>query len=154
LTDSNNEQPRVQYQAGIIRLDREGRWFHDNVEITHKRTIDLFNKSIKKDPAGGYMLHVGVEYCHIVVEDTAYFVKRVDYDGDRCVLWLSDGEVEDLNPATLRVGDENAMYCDVKGGEFPAKFTRPAYYQLTDNLEETDDGYGIRIGGKVWPIKS
>ncbi len=144
---------RFRYEGGLIKLDREGRWFHDGVEITHGRTLDLFNRSIERDPEGGYRLSVGLEYAPIDVEDTPYFVRRVDLTEEGAALRLSDGTDEALDPATLRVGGANVLYCAVKGGEFPAKFLRPAYYQLMERLEETGDGYGVRLGGELWLIK-
>jgi uncharacterized protein len=148
-----SDDPKYKYKGGEIRLDREGRWFHEGVEITHELTLDLFNKSICKDPKGGYQLVIGLEYSPIVVEDTPFFVKSVDIEDDRALLKISDGTEEDLVPQTLRVGDDNVLYCDVKKCQMPARFFRPAYYQLMKNLEETKDGFAVKIGDKTWPIK-
>lgn len=146
---------RFQYQGGEIRLDKEGRWFHEGVEITHKLTADLFSRSVRKNPEGeGYILEVGMEWCPIVVEDTPFVVRRAEVKDERAVIWLNDGTVEDLDLSTLRVGGENVLYCDVKNGEYPARFLRPAYYQITGTLEETEKGYAIRVGDKLWPIKT
>jgi hypothetical protein len=142
------------YQGGLIRLDKEGRWFHEGVEITHKLTADLFSRSVHKNPDGGYMLVVGAEWSPIEVEDTPFMVRRVELDGDRAVIRLNDGTEEELDAGTLRVGDENVLYCDVKDGEYPARFLRPAYYQLMQGLTETDDGYAVRIGNRLCPIKT
>jgi len=151
-----NEQastPRFEYQGGEIRLDNEGRWFHEGVEITHKLTAELFSQSVKKHPDGGYCLEVGVERARIVVDDTPYMVGRVTVEGGVATARLNDKSEEDLDLASLRVGEDNVLYCRVKNGEFPARLLRPAYYQLMKYLEETDDGYAVRIGEKLWPIK-
>ncbi|HUT52263.1 MAG TPA: hypothetical protein VM658_02630 [bacterium] len=144
-------RPRDEYKGGEIRLDKEGRWFHEGVEITHRLTLDLFNRSIKRHPGGGYCLEVGPECARIVVEDTPYMVKRVDLDGGGARIRVSDGTEEPLDPSTLRIGPENVLYCTVKG-EFPARFLRPAYYQLMQGLTETEDGYAVEIGGRLWPL--
>jgi len=143
---------KYEYQVGEIRLDREGRWFHEDVEITHQLTLDLFNRSIRKCADGGYCLEVGAEWARIEVEDTPYLVKRVDLKNDGAIIRLSDATEEPLDPATLRVGRENVLYCTVKGGEFPARFLRPAYYQLMQRLMETEGGYAVEIGGRVWSL--
>jgi hypothetical protein len=65
---------------------------------------------------------------------------------------LSDATEERLDPATLSIGQENVLYCKVKG-EFPARFLRPAYYQLMEALVETEDGYAVKIGGRLWSLK-
>lgn len=144
--------PPYEYQGGEIRLDKMGRWYHDGVEITHQRTMELFHRSITKGE-GGYFLEIGHERARIVVEDTPYMVRRVDVHDDRAVIRLTDGSEEDLDPGTLRVGNDNVLYCDVKKGEFPARFFQAAYYQLMLGLEETADGYAVRIGDRRWPIR-
>ena len=150
---SGDDKPGYRFQGGDIFLDKEGRWYHEGVEITHKLTADLFSRSIQRDPEGGYRLVVGLEWAPIQVEDTAFVVRRVDVEDKGALLRLNDGTEEALDPATLRVGDDNVLYCEVKSGTEPARFLRPAYYQLMQNLEEASDGYAVRLGGRLWPIK-
>jgi uncharacterized protein len=147
-------KPRFEYKGGVIRLDKEGNWYHDEVKITHQLTADLFSQSIKKLPDGQYCLEVGLECAIIEVEDTPYMVREATIESDRVVIRLNDKSEEELNLDSLRVGDENVLYCDVKSGDSPARFLRPAYYQLMQNLEETDGGYAIRVGEKLWPVKT
>lgn len=145
--------PKFKYEGGHIRLDKEGRWFHDGVEITHDLTRDLFSQSVKKREEGeGYCLEIGLECAEIEVEDTPFVIKRATLDDKGATLLLSDKTEERLDPGTLRVGSDNVLYCDVKGGEFPARFLRPAYYQLMEALVETESGYAARLGGELWPI--
>ncbi len=33
-------------------FDKEGRWFHEGVEITHRRTCVLFSRNLHKGPDG------------------------------------------------------------------------------------------------------
>jgi uncharacterized protein len=143
-----------EYQGGEIRLDKEGRWFHEGVEITHQLTLDLFSSSIHLGQDGAYYLIVGPERARIVVEDTPYVVRRVTLEPERALLLLNDRTEETLDPTTLRVGADNVLYCSVKTGAFRARFLRPAYYQLMERLEENQDGYAVRLGNKLWPIRS
>jgi hypothetical protein len=139
----------AQYQyPGRICLDKEGRWFHEGVEITHLRTIELFSKSVVKDNDCGYLLKIGKEWAKIVVEDTPYMVRSVDLRDDSVLIELNDKSVEHLNPASLRVGNDNVLYCKVKSGEFPARFLRPAYYQLMTRLHEDKKGFYLEIRGQ------
>jgi len=143
---------RFRYKGGEIRLDKEGNWYHEGVKITHKLTADLFSRSIKKGEGGGYVLEIGQEWAPVVVEDTPFMVRSVDLTDAGAVLTLNDGTQEQLDPETLRVGDDNVLYCEVKKGEHPARFLRPAYYQLMKRLVETDDGYALELGGKKWKV--
>jgi hypothetical protein len=57
-------------------------------------------------------------------------------------LRLNDESEEVLDPTTLSVGPENVLYCLVKGREHTARFSRPAYYQLTVYVQE-DTATGV-----------
>ena len=132
-------------------LDKEGRWFHEGVEITHGRTHLLFSKSIRRDPTGKYYVHVGSESAEVIVEDAPYTIRSVtlqeESDGPPMdyILHLNDETEERLESGSLVVSDENVMYCRVKGGTERARFLRAAYYQICAKLEydETDDRYWL-----------
>jgi hypothetical protein len=132
-------------------LDKEGRWFHEGVEITHVRTRLLFSKSIRRDLAGNYYVHVGAECAEVIVEDAPYTITSVtlqeEPDGppQGYVLHLNDETQEPLESGSLVVSEENVMYCRVKGGKERARFLRAAYYQICTKLQydETNDRYWL-----------
>ena len=132
-------------------LDKEGRWFHEGVEITHPRTRLLFSKSIRRDPSGKYHVHVGPESAEVIVEDAPYTIRSVtileELDGPpkEYILHLNDETQERLESDGLVVSEQNVMYCRVKGGAERARFLRPAYYQICAKLEyeEADDRYWL-----------
>jgi hypothetical protein len=136
-------------------LDREGRWFHDGVEITHERTRLLFSKSIRRRASGTYCLQIGSESAEVVVEDAPYTVLSVtiqeDPDGfpQEYILHLNDETEERLESGSLFVGAGDVMYCKVKGGLERARFLRPAYYQICAKLEydARNDRYGLPSAG-------
>ncbi len=151
---SDTEGQKFEYKGGELFLDKEGRWFHDGVEITHKLTADLFSRSIRRDDTGRYVLEVGREWAPVKVEDTPFMVRRVDVKEDGANATLNDGSEEDLDLKTLRINDENVLYCYVKNGEYPARFLRPAYYQLMSCLVEDQQGYAVNINNQTWHIKN
>ena len=53
---------------------------------------------------------------------------------------LNDESREPLDPATLRVGAENVLYCRVKGSAHEARWLRPAYYDLMRHAEPAAGG--------------
>ena len=46
---------------------------------------------------------------------------------------------EHLDPATLWVGRRNVLYCRIREGRFPARFSRPAYYQIAEWIRENEE---------------
>jgi len=122
-------------------LDKEGRWYHEGVQITHQRTCQLFSKSLHKHPDGDYYLHVGPERTRVELEDTPYLVRSVTVEEDHAGspqgyrLSLSDQTEELLDPRTLTVGKGEVLYCSVKSGQERGRFLRSAYYQLCSRIE-------------------
>lgn len=137
-------------------LDKEGRWFHEGVEITHRRTHLLFSKSIRRDPTGKYYVHVGLESAEVIVEDAPYTIRSVtiqeglDDPPKDYILHLNDETQERLESGSLVVSEQNVMYCTVKGGTERARFLRAAYYQICTKLQyhETDDRYWLPCGDR------
>ena len=134
----------------VIVLTRQGVWVADGTEISHEPTRKLFARSLKRDEEG-YYLHIGCETKRIEVEDTAYFVHRIDGDpGQGVELWINDETRERLKPGTLayRPGRLTAR---IRNGEEEAKFLHSPYFDLLKHLEEDARGYYLtfRDGGRV-----
>jgi len=143
----------------LITVDKEGRWYHKGAEMIHREFIRLFYDNMVLDSLGRYIIDWKGQRCYVDVEDTAFVVRRVArQDGDenngkeRFVLSLSDDSQEELMPETLSVGRDNVLYCSVKSGTFPARFTRAAYYQLTDHVQEEDGDYYLAVNGRKYKI--
>ncbi len=82
-------------------------------------------------------------------------VTRVTGDPERgFTLRLNDESEEALDPPTLYVGQDQVLYCLVKGREHTARFLRPAYYQLTAHVQEdtATDSFLLRLGNTTYPI--
>jgi len=139
---------------GKLFLDKEGRWFHEGVEITHPRTCELFSRSVCREADGGYGLQIGRERARIEVEDTPYMVREVRFCGAQVELKLNDGSLEILDPASLRIGAANVLYCQVKPEKLPARFLRPAYYQLVGRVEQDEDGYFLELGREKFYLRN
>jgi hypothetical protein len=127
----------------------DGRWYADDEPIVHPRLARLFSRYVRRKPSGGYEIWIDERYhADVEVEDTPYVVTGVHADADESLLIaLNDGTTEQLDPATLAVGDGNVLYCAVKQGAERARFLRPAYYQLTAFIEEPVPGrFLLRCG--------
>lgn len=143
----------------LIYIDKEGCWTHKGVEMIRKDLIQLFYQNMELDSEGRYIINWQDSRCYVDVEDAAYVVTRVLFKEKTTegkagfVLNLSDGTREILMPETLRTGNDNVLYCKIKGKTFPARFIRPAYYQLAEHLEEEKGTYFVRLNGRKYPIE-
>ena len=143
----------------LIFIDKEGHWHHEGVEMIRRDFIRLFYENMEMDSLGRYVINWGGKCCYVEVEDTAFVVRNMAYQdatGDtaaRVILYLSDDSQEDLAPETLYVGKDNILYCRVKGSAFPARFNRPAYYQLAKRIKDENGVFYLSIGDRDYKIK-
>lgn len=138
--------PEGRSRESTIVLDKEGRFFHDGAQVTHPGMAKAFATWIARHPDDGrYILSNGYDWSYFHVEDVPFFVVRVRLSGEKNgaespQIELSDGTIEALDPDRLWLGPEDALYADVKGGAFQARFTRSAQLGLSDLLVEGEGG--------------
>jgi hypothetical protein len=132
-----------------IVLDAKGRFFNDGVGIEHGGLAAAFASWIRRHPDDGrFILTNRYDWTYFTVEDVPFFVRGLSVEPSGVVLRLSDGTEETLDPSTLSVGDADALYARVKGGEFEAKFLPAAQLALVEIVVEMPDGRpGIEICG-------
>lgn len=139
-------------QTGI-RLDREGRLWHEGREITHSGLRQALLRWLDVLPDGRPILRLDSRrYAYLDVEDAHLLVTSTRWEGDRAILTLNDGSEEELDYSTLRQGRGYALYCRVRGGTLEARFTTPAYYALAEHILETDHGFALEAAGTEHPI--
>ncbi len=142
--------PEGRSRESTIRLDGEGRFFHDDAPVEHPKLADAMHTWIGRHPDDGrYILTNGYDWTYFVVEDVPYFVRSLrEVDGD-AVLVLNDATEEVLEPSTVRANERGELYLQVKReakcGPFDAKLTRFAQSQLGPFLRPgEDDASGAR----------
>jgi hypothetical protein len=144
-------------QSGI-RLDRDGRFWHRGAPVEHPGLAAAFHRWLTTDEKGRYVLRTDRDWCVVEVEDAPLVARSIDEDDGRILLQLSDGTVEPLDASTLeQAAGDHVLYCSVSRGErpWPVRFSRPAYYQLLERLE--NDGAGqpvLRLEGKVYSVRT
>ena len=147
----DNDSADVFDATPFLRLviDKDGRWFQNGAEIIHPHIYRQFCAMLEHAPDGGYQVRMGKEICRVEVEDAPFVVQRVeDMDGNEVSILLNDGTTEKLDPEGFWIGAHNAPYCTVKQGGFHARFSRPAYYQIAQHIEqgEKDDEFFLVLG--------
>ena len=133
LSDEQIEKLR---QSGI-RLDPEGRFWHEGAEVTHHGLKAAFWRWLDRNPDGRFVLRLDDKrFVYLDVDDAPYAVRSLRWEGDRPIARLSDDSEEPLDCATLRLKDEVA-YVTVKG-RFDARFTTSAWSVLAERIFERD----------------
>jgi hypothetical protein len=143
-----------------LRIDKEGRWFFRDEEITHRKTYLLYCRNLTLDESGRIVLRIGREQCPVEVEDVPFVVKTLEFalaeDGELKAigLVLNDETREELLPETLRIGPDHVLYCRVRSGKFEARFSRGAYQLLFPFIrhEEREDRFFLSIDGKAYDL--
>ncbi len=135
-----------------IRLDRDGRWWHDDERVEHPKIIEAFNTGLVPTEDGRFKLQFGWDWCFVEVEDAAYRVVAVDARPDGIGLRLSDRTSELLDPETLALDEEGVLSCRVKQGRAKARFTRDAQFAFGEFLDDDDGQLVVRAGGRRWRI--
>ena len=127
--------------SGKIRFGKDGRWYSDDEPIPNRAICRLFSRAMKVETNGRGRLELGEDKADVIIEDTPWVVTAVEGDPARgFTVVLNDETREPLDPASLRVGAENVLYCRVKGGAHEARWLRPAYYDLMRHAEPAAGG--------------
>jgi len=136
-------------------LDKEGHIWHEGTEVDDVRFAFLVNRTLQPAADGMYLVRCQNENCFFRVEDVPYVVQDLAFHKNekgelhQIDLIFPGGYVEILDPATLRVGANNVLYCNVRKGSFDARFSRKAYFQLIPYLQEDSEShrYYIELNG-------
>lgn len=134
-------------ENAVFRLDRYGRWWNDCEKFTHKKIIDHFHRSIRRDADGFFLFqsHGNVEEkVYFPYEDTAYFIFDVS-ETEPVTLTMNTGSQILLVPEHLFL-KEDILYVTVEGD--PARFTDRAMMRLSPWIEEGGGGF-IFVSGEV-----
>ena len=124
-------------RESTIRLDAEGRFWHDGDRVSHPALEKALHSWISRHPDDGRLILTnGYDWTYFQVDDAPFTVTALHVVGDRATLVLSDDSEEPLVPEALRTGAANALYTRVKGGAFDARFSRHAQLALAPLLRE------------------
>ena len=134
-----------------LRIDREGRWFHEGVEIVREEIRNLFSHHLVRCADGTYCVRMEGDEARVIVDDVPFLIVRVTKNPDcGLTLVLNDGALESLDARTIVFRNSNVPYCRVRGG-LEARFSRPAYYQLAEFIEydERSDRFRLVLDGEA-----
>ena len=141
-------------RESTIRLDTEGKFWHDGERVDHPALDKALHEWIALHPDDGrFILTNGYDWTYFQVDDAPYTVRALRLNSDGVTLVLSDETEEPLAPETLHVGQGDALYAKVKAGKFTAKFSRHAQTALAPILHEDKPGaLRLKVGERDYPI--
>ena len=145
--------PPSEWKLPDLRVDRDGDWYDEGVQVTHPGILANLRGTLRRD-ADGYFIQTRVRI-PVRVDDVPFVIVRAERRGDDLHAVLNDGTEELLDPSTLRVGADEVPYGGVKRGAFEARFSRAAAWQLLQ-LAEHDEASGasvLRVRGSAWPLR-
>jgi hypothetical protein len=131
-----------------IRLDREGRFWHEGATIDHEGMRRAFFRWMDRLDDGRPILRLDENrYVYLDVDDAPLLVTSARWDGDRAFITTNDGAEQELAYDTLAVADDDAMYCHVRNRKLEARLTTPAFHTISERIEETENGFALRAAG-------
>lgn len=137
-----------------MRIDREGRWWHEGRRIEREALVRLFASVLRREPDGRHVLVTPAEKLDIDVELAALRVTAMSREGEgqdaRIALQLNDGHGLLLgldHPLTVRDG----LPLVAVGRGLEASFERPVYYEIAE-LALASDPPGIWSDGHFFPL--
>ncbi|MCB9548266.1 MAG: hypothetical protein H6706_20805 [Myxococcales bacterium] len=136
-----------------LRLDREGRWFHEGEPFEHARLIALFDRGIDAHPETGEpIVHIGDRWCYFQAEDTPFLVRRLEVADDGFFAHLNNGERLAV-PATGFEAHGDHVYVDLAPDRHRrARLDRATQSRLWADLDA--DGACIVNAAGRWPVRS
>jgi hypothetical protein len=143
-----------------IAIDKEGVWYYQGQEMIRKDIVQYFSQHLKLDDSGRYVILIGNDQEYVQVEDSPLVVRNLgrvpaeDSGEDKIELYLSDGSWENLDPETLRISDEHIPYCRVRQNTINARFSRAAYYALSQFINEDEEGnFFLVLNGRRYHLR-
>lgn len=150
---------RLRENSGI-RLDREGRFWHEGTLVEHPKVQLLFHQGLGRAPDGRATLTVGRTWCYLSVDDTLYLVRRAICRGEAgrlssCELVLDDASTEPLSfsPGVLRLDEEGVLRVLVKQGREWARLSAEAQAVLGPWLVEVGEGWALQTVAGAVPVE-
>lgn len=127
-----------------MRIDRDGRWFHDKGEIKRIELVRLFASILRREEDGKYYLVTPPEKYPVVVDEAPFVAVAVVRDGDRLVFATNLGDsvvLDDKHPLWVDASErgEPIPYINIRE-KLNALINRNTFYELVEMAEHRCSG--------------
>ena len=151
MTKNKPTEIIIPKDRAIFWLDKNGRWHNAHGEFEHKKIIDYFHSSIKKDENGYYLFQEREnlrEKVYFHYEDTALFAVDLIKEKDITLILNTKKQIK-LKPRNLFIRADD-LY--MRMGEETIKFAERGLMKISDLLEYDNDQYFIKIENRRYRI--
>lgn len=118
-----------------MRIAADGKWYHQNGEITRPAMIRAFSSLLRRDRDGSFWLVTPQQKLAIVVEDAPFIAVELQSEGEgenrSLAFRLNSDDLVVAGPAHLIETRNELPYLHVRGGLW-ARLARPVYYELAE----------------------
>ncbi len=147
-----NKAVVIPKEKAVFWLDKHGYWHNKFGKFEHKKIIDYFHTSIRRDDMGYFlsqMMDNVQEKVYFPYEDTALFVFNIIRNAD-IVLVLNTRRQVKIRPTKLSIEDGH-LYMQL--GQEQIKFSAQSLMKISDRIEEENEQYFIRIKKRRYRIR-
>lgn len=142
--------------ASEMRIAADGRWFHQDGEITRPAMVRAFSSLLRRDKDGSHWLVTPFEKLSIEVDDAPFMAVELQSEGEgktRTLAFRLNTDDLVIAGAEHIIELRNALpYLHVRDGLW-AKFSRPVYYEVAElALAENRLEPGLWSGDRFFPI--
>ena len=146
-----------------MRIDGEGRWFHEGREIRRPELVSLFARLLRREPDGRHVLVTPVEMLDIDVADAPLIAVDMRSEGEgparqlafrigATAQWIAADADHRLRLEPGALGPR--PYLGLDAG-LCARLARPVYYALADlAIEEGNAPAGLWSGGAFHALEA
>ena len=154
VTTANcNPPPNPVERDFQLRIDGEGRWYHQDGLIKRMELVKLFASALSVDDAGQHWLRTPVEFGKIEVEDAPFIITALASKGQNKKRYIT---VTDNLDREYKMGEDTPLLFKIRTAEAAsadscpylclpdkllARLSRPVWYELTGLADcQGDDG--------------
>jgi hypothetical protein len=142
---NSSKQITISKKDAVFWLDKNGRWHNQAGEFKHKKIIDHFHASIRRDKNGYHLFQSHGDHSEKVFfnyEDTALFVFDIISEDPDIFLLLNTRQKIKLQPQNLFIKDDQ-LYIQAEDDRI--KFSERALTQISRYIDYEEDQYFLRV---------
>ena len=139
------------------QIDFDGQLIFAGSPILDEKTQHFFLSNLKQIDGEYRVLCMG-EINYISCADVPYVIQHLHITAQGSSIKAMElvfigNYTCPFDPRGLTINSSNQLYCQIRGGEFTARFSRKCYIELSAYIQEKHQKYGITDQDQFYPIQ-